>query len=148
MSVTERVMAKLPAAPCQERQSVGPVTIRPRVGFKPMVPVQEAGIRMEPPPSLAAARGRSPAATAAPAPPGRTTRVVSKIPRVMRITIHLGIGYVFKAKFGIIGLTDNHKSRRFQGLGKVAGLGGNLVGKEAVGVGRRQAGFGLPQALE
>src|SRR5699024_12112469 len=69
VSVTERVMAKLPAAPCQERQSVGPVTIRPRVGFKPMVPVQEAGIRMEPPPSLAAARGRSPAATAAPAPP-------------------------------------------------------------------------------
>src|SRR5699024_11492291 len=61
------------------------------------------------------------------------------------ISVHLGICYVFKAKFGIIGLTDNHKSRRFQGLGKVAGLGGNLVGKEAVGVGRRQAGFGLPQ---
>ena len=66
----------------------------------------------------------------------------------MRIPVHLGISYVFEAKFGIIGLTDTHKSRRFQGLGKVAGLGGNLVGKEAVGVGRRQAGFGLSQTLE
>jgi hypothetical protein len=42
--------------------------MRPRVGFKPTNPLQEAGIRMEPPPSLACAIGTTPAATNAPEP--------------------------------------------------------------------------------
>ena len=69
MSSTSLVIAKLPAAPCQERQSLGPVITRPRVGLRPIVLVQEAGIRMEPPPSLAPAIGTILLATAAPAPP-------------------------------------------------------------------------------
>ena len=43
--------------------------MRPRVGFNPNKPQQEAGIRMEPPPSLAVAIGTIPAATAAADPP-------------------------------------------------------------------------------
>jgi len=43
--------------------------VRPRVGFKPNRPQAEAGMRIEPPPSLACAAGRMPAATAAAAPP-------------------------------------------------------------------------------
>jgi len=39
------------------------------VGFIPNRPQQEAGIRIEPPPSLALAIGTIPAATAAEAPP-------------------------------------------------------------------------------
>src|SRR6201995_1564480 len=41
---------------------------RPRDGFKPTSPLQEAGIRIEPPPSLACAIGTTPAATNAPDP--------------------------------------------------------------------------------
>ena len=41
---------------------------RPRVGLSPTRPLQAAGIRIEPPPSLACAIGTTPAATNAPAP--------------------------------------------------------------------------------
>ncbi len=47
----------------------GPSGLRARVGFMPNTPEAEAGIRIEPPPSLACATGRMRAATAAPAPP-------------------------------------------------------------------------------
>src|SRR5437762_8695721 len=43
--------------------------MRPKVGFSPKMPAHEAGIRMEPPPSVPIASGPSPAATAALAPP-------------------------------------------------------------------------------
>src|SRR6201992_1414924 len=39
---------------------------RPREGFSPTSPLQDAGIRIEPPPSLAWAIGTTPAATNAP----------------------------------------------------------------------------------
>ena len=57
------------AAPCQERQPLGPTGIVPRVGFSPINPLKEAGMRIEPPPSLAAASGKIPDATKAAAPP-------------------------------------------------------------------------------
>src|SRR6201996_7802789 len=41
---------------------------RPRDGFRPTSPLQDAGIRIEPPPSLAWAIGTTPAATKAPEP--------------------------------------------------------------------------------
>src|SRR5690554_2915519 len=44
-------------------------TTRPRVGFSPISPQQAAGIRIDPPPSLAWATGTTPAATRAAAPP-------------------------------------------------------------------------------
>ena len=43
--------------------------MRPRDGFTPNRPQQEEGMRIEPPPSLAWAKGTTPAATAAAAPP-------------------------------------------------------------------------------
>ncbi len=64
-----RVNPKSIAAPCQERQSLGPTGTRPRVGFKPTKPENEEGIRIEPPPSLPAAIGTNLAATLAAAPP-------------------------------------------------------------------------------
>src|ERR1700686_5813331 len=47
----------------------GPSGLRARVGFNPNTPDADAGIRIEPPPSLAWATGRMRAATAAAAPP-------------------------------------------------------------------------------
>src|SRR5208282_3064569 len=49
--------------------SIGPSGLRPRVGLRPTRPQHEAGIRMEPPPSLACAAGTIPDATAAAEPP-------------------------------------------------------------------------------
>jgi len=44
-------------------------SVRPRLGLKPNTPQAEAGMRIEPPPSLACASATSPAATAAALPP-------------------------------------------------------------------------------
>jgi len=49
--------------------SSGPKGLRPRVGFSPTRPLQLAGMRIDPPPSLACATGTMPLATAAPDPP-------------------------------------------------------------------------------
>ncbi len=48
---------------------IGPSVILPWLGFRPTSPQHEAGMRMEPPPSLACANGTMPLATAAAAPP-------------------------------------------------------------------------------
>src|SRR6202035_4577254 len=55
--------------PLQASPRSRPTGLRARVGFNPKTPDAEAGMRIEPPPSLACARGTMRAATAAPAPP-------------------------------------------------------------------------------
>ncbi len=57
------------ASPSTDSPKSGPWLMRPRVGFKPTRPLHEAGMRIEPPPSLACAIGKMPAATAAAEPP-------------------------------------------------------------------------------
>src|SRR6478752_4204617 len=52
----------------------------PRLVFRPTRPLQAAGMRIEPPPSLAPAAGTIPAATAAPDPPDE--------PPGVRVTSH------------------------------------------------------------
>ena len=47
----------------------GPHGVRPRLGLRPTRPQQDAGIRIEPAPSLPCAIGTAPAATSAAAPP-------------------------------------------------------------------------------
>src|SRR6202042_3814971 len=55
--------------PPQPSPRSGPSGFRARVGFNPNTPHAEAGMRIEPPPSLACATGRMRAAPAAAAPP-------------------------------------------------------------------------------
>src|ERR1700738_1902498 len=55
--------------PAQPSPRSGPIGLRARVGFNPNTPDAEAGMRIEPPPSLACATGTMRAATAAAAPP-------------------------------------------------------------------------------
>ncbi len=66
VSATVRVTTPSTAAPSQAVTVVG---TRPRLGLRPTSPQHEAGMRMDPPPSLACATGNMPAATAAAAPP-------------------------------------------------------------------------------
>src|SRR5215213_10016513 len=66
VSATVRVTAPLVAKPSS---SLTPFGTRLRLGFNPTSPLHDAGMRMEPPPSLAWAIGAMPEATAAPAPP-------------------------------------------------------------------------------
>src|SRR5438105_15875571 len=62
-------MTPLVASPAQSSPSSGPLEIRPRDGFRPTTPQQEAGMRIEPPPSPPWLNAHRPAATAAAAPP-------------------------------------------------------------------------------
>ncbi len=55
--------------PAQPSPRSGPVGVLAQVGFRPNTPQADAGMRIEPPPSVACATGRMRAATAAAAPP-------------------------------------------------------------------------------
>src|SRR5215470_11275813 len=68
-SRTERLTTCEITRPCQYSPWSGPSDTRPRDGFKPTRPHSLAGMRIEPPPSLACAIGTKPAATAAAEPP-------------------------------------------------------------------------------
>src|SRR5262249_32901252 len=69
VSRTLRETQRLTAEPYQRSTISGPHVIRPREGFKPTRPLFEAGIRIDPPPSLASASGTMRAATADAEPP-------------------------------------------------------------------------------
>ena len=69
LSRTERVRAWSTTSQWYGSAKSGPVGLRPRVGLKPKRPQLDAGMRMEPPPSDACAKGTMPLATAAAAPP-------------------------------------------------------------------------------
>src|SRR3989304_4234017 len=68
-SRTERVRTCCAPSPFITSPMSGPRGLRPRVGLRPTTPQQEAGMRMEPPPSPPWAMGTMPAATAAAEPP-------------------------------------------------------------------------------
>ena len=69
VSRTVRLTTPSMVAPAQDSPTSGPCDTRARVGLSPTSPHSAAGIRIEPPPSLACATGTSPAATAAADPP-------------------------------------------------------------------------------
>src|SRR5262245_38761571 len=64
--------------PFQPSPRSGPAGVRARVGFNPNNPQHDAGMRIEPPPSLACAIGRMRLATAADAPPDEPPLVRSR----------------------------------------------------------------------
>src|SRR5271163_5269233 len=69
LSRTERDRTWWTDRPPQPSPTRGPEGVRARVGYRPKSPQQEAGMRIEPPPSLPCASGAIPVATAAAAPP-------------------------------------------------------------------------------
>jgi hypothetical protein len=68
-SRTDRVTANCTLKNRFSSPSAGPIDTRPREVFSPTSPHALAGMRIEPPPSLACATGTNPAATAAAEPP-------------------------------------------------------------------------------
>src|SRR5215468_6300458 len=69
LSRTLHVTAWPTEAPLQPSPASGPAGLRARVGLSPKRPHAEAGMRIDPPPSVACAIGSIPAVTAAAAPP-------------------------------------------------------------------------------
>src|SRR5215470_14358866 len=63
LSRTLHVTACPTEAPLQPSPASGPIGLRARVGLRPNNPQHEAGMRIEPPPSVAWAIGSIPAAT-------------------------------------------------------------------------------------
>src|SRR5207342_2316617 len=74
---TVRVVTKWTAHPSSGSPTSGPQGTRPRLGLSPTTPQADAGIRIEPPPSLAPAIGTIPAPTTAPEPPDEPPAIVS-----------------------------------------------------------------------
>src|SRR5260370_10371560 len=68
-SLTLRLTTCPADSPPHPSPASGAIDTRPRDGLSPNMPHCAAGIRIEPPPSVACAIGRMPAETAAAAPP-------------------------------------------------------------------------------
>ena len=86
--------------------------LRARVGFRPTRPQHDAGMRIEPPPSVACAAGMTPAATAAPAPPLDPPEVFSQIPRIAAHAEQHRLGRDVQPEFRRVGATEQQQSCR------------------------------------
>jgi hypothetical protein len=69
LSRTVQLTAWWTESPPQPSVRSGPIGTRPRLGLSPNSPQHDAGMRIDPPPSVACAAGITPAATAELAPP-------------------------------------------------------------------------------
>jgi len=98
LSRTERVTTCSMASPCQASPMSGPSDTRPRDGFSPTKPHSLAGMRIEPPPSLAWATATIRDATAAAEPPLE--------PPVDRVGFH-GLGDGPNASGSVVALRPN-----------------------------------------
>ena len=98
--------------PPQPSLSSGPSETRPRDGFSPTRPHMLAGMRIEPPPSLACATGTMPLATAAAEPPLEPPGRARRVPRVARRAVRLGLGRRHEPELGRVRLADDHEARR------------------------------------
>ena len=67
--MTVRVSTQSAGMPAPTSPRSGPIETRPRLGFRPTSPQHDAGMRIEPPRSLASASPTIPEATAAALPP-------------------------------------------------------------------------------
>src|SRR5260370_34837558 len=79
----------------------GAMDTRPRDGLRPNRPHCAAGIRIEPPPSVACATGRMPAETADAAPPEEPPGEYSRFPGLWQGPQSRGAGFAVRANPGL-----------------------------------------------
>ena len=83
----------------------------PARGLRPTSPQQAAGIRIEPPPSLAWATGTAPAGHGAAGPAARAAGRALRVPRVARRAEAARLGHGQDPELGRLGLADEHEAR-------------------------------------
>ena len=105
-SRTVRVTAPSMVAPAHPSPRSGAWLTRPRDGLRPTSPHSEAGMRIEPPPSLAWPTATIAAATAAALPPGRAAGRVVEVPRVAGRAVGQRLGRDRAAQLGRVGPAD------------------------------------------
>jgi len=107
----------------------GPRGMRPKVDFKPKVPVKPAGMRMDPPPSPAVPRGRMPPETARPCLL-RTLRGCVRDSTVARRAVEAGVCVVDATELTGRGLGREHGTGRRQSVHHRRAAGRHPVGED------------------
>ena len=105
-------------------------------------------MRIEPPPSLAAATGRIPAATAAAAPPEDPPGVRAEIPRIARRSVQLRLAHRLGAELGRARLAEHDQAGGQPPLDDGGVPLGGPPGQRAAASGRRLPGVLLVEILE
>src|SRR4051794_26461499 len=122
--------------------------IRPRPALSPTKPVQAAGMRIEPPPSLAAATGMIRAATAAAAPPEDPPGVRSRS-HGLRVGPNSSASVTpFEPNSGVVVFREDLQPGIAPPLDDHAGLPGGTAGQRAASRGRRNSLDVLVEVLE
>src|SRR5207244_12863900 len=88
----------------------GAIDTRPRDGLSPKRPHCAAGIRIEPPPSVACATGRTPAETAAAAPPEDPPGRVFEVPGIVAGAIEPRLGIRVEAELRARAAAHEHEA--------------------------------------
>ena len=115
--------------------------MRARVGFNPNTPEADAGIRIEPPPSLACATGRMRAATAAAAPPDEPPEECARFQGLRVGPMQARLRGRHQAEFRAGALAEDRDAGLEEALGEGAGVVGDVILVDAGAEGR-------PRALE
>ena len=108
--------------------------LRPRVGFSPNSPVQDAGTRIEPAPSDAFAIGTTPAATRLDAPPDEPPGRALRIPGVARRAVERGFRGCGEAEFRRGRPPENAEAGGLVAADHLAVLSGDGSGKCAAAI--------------
>ena len=88
------------------------VMVRSREGLRPNTPLHEAGMRIEPPPSLACAIGTTRAATATAAPPEEPPQERADVPRILGRPAEQRFGRRRQPELWRRGFAERHHARK------------------------------------
>ena len=130
------------------RRRPGPNGISPRPALSPNRPQQAAGMRIEPPPSLAPATGTMPAATAAAAPPEEPPGVRPRSQGLRAGPKRSGSVTPLAPNSGVLVLPKITRPASSQRCTTVACAGVGVLRQGAAAGGRRQAGVVLAEVLD
>ena len=118
----------------------GASELRPRVGFSPTRPQHEAGMRIDPPPSLACAAGTMPDATAAADPPEDPPVECSVFHGIARRAEAPRLGRREDAELGRVGLAADDEAGVDVALRQLLGHRRGVVAREVGPLVERRAG--------
>ena len=126
----------------------GQAGTRPKLGFRPKMPVKPAGMRIDPPPSVPTCKAPMPSAQATAAPPLEPPGVLRDVPRIARDAGERAVGDRLPAELGRGRLADQHRALLAQPRGRRRVLVPGLIARDRAAAAQGRPAPGQQQVLD